>query len=522
MIVANQENDRPGFALFPSRFTARVLLSILGVAIAAAVALLPWESFGAPVSLLCVVGSLAFLLALADSNAEDRPFVVRLFLVALGVHLVAWVGFWWLSGGRQTYWLDDGRAYDRVGWAWALAWRAGAAMPAELGNLSWMTTDAFPRWVGGLYFLIGHSPAAVLAWQTVLAASSVYLAYRISSLLLGPVVARLTGWLMIAYTGYLLFTVMILKDSLILFLILLSFHAMFRVRETLDRPAPVWQKIIAAAGWLIVAIAAIEGVDNLRDYTALILIGGWILFACHWLIRSSGKWKATVFFGILIAGVLVLWWASPRILEKGLPPILIAPESTLLTVARPPVAETIGQFLDWAVFHPQNSLPYLLAASASTLIAPFAWIFPGMLPNAPVWSVYFIAYPGMWVWYMLVPFACIGLFSALRRTRGDILPILFFTAAMFLMVAILIPREVRHRDMMMPMALILAAEGVIHARRWAVLGFSIWLPLAGFIAWKMGVLSYFFILVAMAAFVLLGIMARRTRNERSRRIHGGA
>jgi uncharacterized membrane protein YhaH (DUF805 family) len=90
------------------------------------------------------------------------------------------------------------------------------------------------------------------------------------------------------------------------------------------------------------------------------------------------------------------------------------------------------------------------------------------------------------------------------------------------MVAILIPREVRHRDMMMPLALILAAEGVIHARRWAALGFAIWLPLAGFIAWKMGALSYFFILAVMAVFVLLGILARRSRKERSRVIRGEA
>jgi hypothetical protein len=37
----------------------------------------------------------------------------------------------------------------------------------------------------------------------------------------------------------------------------------------------------------------------------------------------------------------------------------------------------------------------------------------------------------------------------------------------------------------MPFALMFAAEGIVYSRRWWLLGLLVWIPLVGFIAWKM-------------------------------------
>jgi hypothetical protein len=96
-----------------------------------------------------------------------------------------------------------------------------------------------------------------------------------------------------------------------------------------------------------------------------------------------------------------------------------------------------------------------------------------------------IAFPGMWLWYALFPFAVLGLIPAIRRTRSEVWPMIIFGAGLFLAISIFIPREFRHRDMIMPIALMLAAEGSVFSRRWWYLGLLFWIPLVGFIAWKL-------------------------------------
>jgi hypothetical protein len=497
-----------------SRIGWRVALSVAGLLAATIIAVLPWESLGAPIAVFLVAGGFALALVYLDSNFEERPFAIRLFLVALGVHLVVICIFWIAAGGRQTYWLKDAIAYDRVGWAIAQAWQAGLAAPSGLGSLAWVANDTYPQLVGSFYFFTGHSPLTMLVFQAVLGASCVYLTYRIAAQILGSVTARLAGWLVLGYTGFLLYSIIVLKDSLALVFILVCFYAWYRIQQKVDEPAPWSSKIAPILFWAIIACAALLGVRSLRDYIAQIILGAWALGICHLLVRYSRRWWWVTLSAILVFVAVVVWWQFPNILNKSLPPVVIAPGSTLLTVVQTPVTETVKGLLHWIRTRTLSFSWFMLTASASTLIAPFAWIFPGMLPDAPHWSVYFVSYPGMWLWYLCIPFTIFGLFSSLRRTRGNVLPILFFALVMFLVFSLLIPRESRHRDMMMPIALILAAEGLVYARRWTWAGWAIWVPMAGFMAWKLGIL-----LPASIAFGIIGLLvlvwlARRQRSAR--------
>ena len=150
----------------------------------------------------------------------------------------------------------------------------------------------------------------------------------------------------------------------------------------------------------------------------------------------------------------------------------------------------------------------------STALAPYAWLLPGTLPEVPRFETYMIAFPGMWMWYFLLPFAFLGIREAVRRSRGGVWPVLFYAAAVFLVVSIFIPREYRHRDMIMPIALMLAAEGLVFSRKWWLAGLVVWIPLIGFIAWKLNsIVPILLVLGAAAAAVAVWHLRMRRRRE---------
>jgi hypothetical protein len=492
----------------------KLALSIIGLGLAFLIAWLPWESLGAPLAVLLAAATIALGLIALDSNAEERRFTMRLFGVALGVHVLALSIFWIAAGGRLTYWLDDARAYDIVGWAIAQAWHSGLAEPTGLGSLAWVAKDTYPQLVGAFYFILGHAPAALLIFQAVLGAGCVYLTYRIAAQLLGSVTARLAGWLVIGYTGFLLYSVNELKDSLALLLILLCIYSWYRIQQQVDRPSRWQEKIPAFLCWAIIGFVSLAGIQSLREYIAQIIMGAWGLGVCHLLVRYSRRWWWLTVLALSLLAIAILVWQFPAILAKTLPPVAVAPGSTLLSVAQVPLTDTVKVLLHWIRTRTLSFSWFMLTASVSTLIAPFAWIFPGSIPGAPHWSVYFISYPGMWLWYACIPFAAYGVVSALRRTRGDILPVLFFAGVMFLVFSLLIPRETRHRDMIMPFALIFAAEGFMYARRWARAGLLFWIPLIGFMAWKMDMLLPAIILMTLVLLVVFAAFIRRQRNAR--------
>ena len=210
--------------------------------------------------------------------------------------------------------------------------------------------------------------------------------------------------------------------------------------------------------------------------------------------------------------ILVLLW--PSISSHRLPAVALGSQSELFRVAEVPDTQTVGVFLEWIFAHPIGFLTYLALAMFSTALAPYAWLFPGVLPEVPRFETYMIAYPGMWMWYLLIPFSLLGLREAVRRSKGEAWPLIFYAASVFLIVSLFIPREARHRDMIMPIALLLAAVGLVYCRRWWILGLVVWTPLVGFAAWKLHSIGP--ILLAAVAAGAAVLSARYVRMHRLR------
>jgi hypothetical protein len=485
---------------------------LLAAAGAAAIAFLPWETVGAPVLSVLLFGGMAATLALRDSPADERRFVVRLFIVALAARLLAALLVRLAMGGDFSALPSDAVSYDRAAWVMARNWRSPGSGAEGLGPLAFIIDDFYPRLLAGLYFLIGHSPAAAVALNAVLGASSVYLVYRIGAILFGPVTARWAGWLAAFYTGFWWWEMMTLKDALFLFLILLFFLSLHRLWNNLIQPYRSGANWMRAALWagLLILIFSVAG--EIRVYVPVLLLVAAVLLPVAVFLRAGRPWRWILVIGAAAAIVIVFW---QKIMARELVPVFVDGQSMLFQVTELPVTENVGVFLGWVIGHPLAFARYMALAVFSSALAPYAWILPGTLPEVQRYDPGMIAFPGMWMWYVLMPFSIFGVVQAVRRSEGEAWPMVFFTAAGFLLFAFFVPRESRHRDIIMPFALLLAAQGLVYSRRWWALGLAVWIPLIGFIAWKMHSLAP--ILAAAAAAVVGAVLwhARMIRRRES-------
>jgi hypothetical protein len=83
----------------------------------------------------------------------------------------------------------------------------------------------------------------------------------------------------------------------------------------------------------------------------------------------------------------------------------------------------------------------------------------------------------MWLWYLVLPFAVLGVWSSLRRSRGNVVGLLVFAAVLLMLFSVTIPRESRHRDLIMPVLLLLASAGIVFNWRLKRLAWFAWVPL---------------------------------------------
>ncbi|MGD0807068.1 MAG: hypothetical protein ABSA10_06335, partial [Anaerolineales bacterium] len=260
-----------------------------------------------------------------------------------------------------------------------------------------------------------------------------------------------------------------------------------------------------------VLILAWMGVRAVRlDYAGLAVAVAGATLPVVWFLRSGRMVRWLTFLAAATVCMVILW---PTIASFSLPSVAVNTQSLLFQTTDVPETGTVGAFLGWIISHPAGFVVYLVLSTISTALAPYAWIFPGTLPGVSGFDPSFIAFPGMWLWYAMIPFSILGFFQAVRRSRGDVWPVVVCGAGLFLVFSILIPRESRHRDMIMPFALMLAAEGLVFGWKWWYLGLVFWVPLTGLIAWKLHspLPILFAAVIAVAAWIVWQVRKRATQ-----------
>jgi hypothetical protein len=480
-------------------------LFALGLVLAVATALLPWEQFGAPflVILLGACGLTAWVWV--DAGPGDRRRVLLFVGTALLLRIVA-AGLFngWL--GPQGLW-NDSITYDRIGWALAQAWHSGSASPAGLGALAYLAAEPFSNVVGVVYFLLGHSPAAMVAFNCLLGAGTVYLTYCLAVPLAGRDVAWLAGWMAALYSGFWVFSLMILKDGLTLFMLLFFLVSFYRL-VFVDRLSP------SSILWLALAAGCGLFLKDLRDYV-------WVLagFAALLVVLARlsqvrrGRW-AVALIGLVIIGGLI--GVAPRLAHTPISWASLGSGTFLASYLKElPPSGTVLDLVKWTSIHPVAFAEFAGLSIISSALAPYAWILPGSIPGTLPFNAYTVSYLGMWIWYFLLPFSVIGAAVGLRRAPGRFVPVLALAVLLFLLFALTIPRESRHRDMVMPILLLLGAQGIASGWKWRQWGWVFWAPLFVAAAVKIQAVPSLAVAAACLA-VLLGALILRKGGGQAR------
>jgi hypothetical protein len=347
--------------------------------------------------------------------------------------------------------------------------------------------------VGAVYFLLGHSPAAVVALNCLLGAGGVYLTYSLALQLAGKDEAGLAGWMAALYSGFWVFSLMVLKDGLTLFVLLLFLVAFYRLvfAHRLSRTSLVWLAVAVATGLFLRA---------LRDYVWVLAGLAALLVVLARLAKVRRGRFAVALIGLgLLAGLIGL---TPRLVRAPINWANFGAGTFLASYLKElPPRGTVLDLWVWTRAHPGAFAQFAGLSIVSSALAPYAWILPGSIPGAQPFNAYTVSYLGMWLWYLVLPFAGIGAAVGLRRAPERFVPVLALAIILFLLFALTIPRESRHRDMVMPLLLILSAEGITCGWKWRWWGWVFWAPL--FVAAAIKIQAVPSLVISVAGFALL-------------------
>jgi hypothetical protein len=150
-----------------------------------------------------------------------------------------------------------------------------------------------------------------------------------------------------------------------------------------------------------------------------------------------------------------------------------APATPAVAVPAPVVPATADRAPAFATGRTRQVAEELIGGIANVfrrLYGPFIWIVPDRWELTEIWKpdYLYLFYPGMLVWYSIVPFAAVGLLVTLWRTllgREESVPLMafgFFTVIYFTQY-LSINLSTRQRSTMVPVVLLLGVVGLAAA-----------------------------------------------------------
>jgi len=380
---------------------------------------------------------LVYSFSLGEDRAERR-LLIGLFLSAALIRVVAVLVLhgYSLSIGQGGFFFLDDRGYDRQAWWLAQQWRAGH-FPNPISASSGLGTlhIGYPLFVASIYYLVGHNLLAAKLLNAPFSAMVPVFIYLIGHRLFNKKVAWVSAVLIMIYPNFLIWSGSLLKDTLLTFSIPMVIFYTLRWRE---RKKAMNLGLIALGLILTLAI---------RGFMGFLL--GLAVFIYLWM--TSPRKRKYSYATISLMLILFLFYFIPSALRT---PITIgktylqAYSHSLTGLAS---ASGLGKFLSagW-----EGKVMFLAKGTLLTFLDPFAWIFEGS------YSPYRLLYPGMWMWYFLIPYTSFGGYLLIRRKgKESFLMLGPILAVIVTYILIYGGAGVRQRIMNMPVFLLLAGLG---------------------------------------------------------------
>ena len=321
----------------------------------------------------------------------------------------------------STAWGDDSIRYDQVSWSMAMEWRDG--------NFAGVTHTHFAYYyvLAIFYFIFGHSMLGALLVNAFFASALLIVMFKIGELLFDRQVAWRAVCFMVIFTGYTVTSSRLLRDTIIYFLMAFFLYHVIKFVQTL-RP-----------GYFFIAIVTVAIMYPFRLYIAMLMF---VIASLIWFVERQIHYvkKTALFLFVLIGIGLVQNLLVPQLGFLGHRFFLGGNYSGGLNLLLARQSDQGGRGWDYRV-NISEDRDLLNTAAAKLLFSrkrdlainwvigsfrvtfsPFAWVIPGIHPDAPpFWrnfNVYFM-YIGQWLWYFLIPATVVGIYHIVREKRKE-------------------------------------------------------------------------------------------------------
>jgi 4-amino-4-deoxy-L-arabinose transferase-like glycosyltransferase len=390
---------------------------------------------------------------------EDHRFLTAVFLGALLLRIAVCILIFFscisVSSNspitRAGFFLGDSFAYSYNGWWIAQQWLRGYypdALTIIKHGMS-NTLSNYDYWNAGVYYVIGHSPLAVMFINCLCGALTALLAYLIAKEIYGRNTARISCIICAFWPSLFFWSTQNLKEPIAIFLIGLILYCTIRLRRGFGA---------LHFGMLTLSFWALF---YWHKYIFIIL-GAAVIFSFLFYSTSSRK-NLLIFFIVLLCGYqfLQIWVSSVKQgIFKADPFLKTFSKFEQINYLRSVRSFGGSMFVPIDISTPQALYTFLLSGFFLVWLVPFPWKLGGSI-------ILVAACPEMLIWYLMIPFALKGIifsFSEKWNKSSVIIIFLFFGTVMLALIEGNVGTLFRHRSMLMPYALILTASGIARTK----------------------------------------------------------
>jgi 4-amino-4-deoxy-L-arabinose transferase-like glycosyltransferase len=410
-----------------------------------------------------VVGGGLCLLLIAASRSGLLAAVLLGLLLRAVVMLLAQ-----LLSHNGLFYVDDG-GYVREGSLIAHEWLRGHFVNPSSYQYAGSLAFGYQLTVACITVLVGKSLIAVKLVNVLLGSAMVLLVGLLARRLFDGKGGPAAAWLMALIPTSIWWSAVALKEALVAFL---AVGALLALTYLPKRRAAI------ALGLAFVVLAVTRS-------TAVVALAGMIvvLLGAAWRKRGSAVWPGAlarplgIIAAIGLAGVLAVSGGHPL-----------------------NVLAQIGHTLSRMGLERHQGLGSVVAAVPKSLVSPYPWVFT---KATLTWDR--ALYPGMWVWYALLPTAAFGAWRLRRSAIGLMLVLPVIT--LLTTNAFTAGFTFRQRSTVEPLLVLLVVAGADSCRRMAFRAAGAYAVLAPLVYAQSRSVSTAG-LVTLAA-VVMGLLARR-------------
>ena len=419
----------------------KALLAALSVALCAIVALT--VRGGAAAVLICAVAALIAAIVIAQSEEQQRGFLVQIFVSGLLIRML--IGTIINVFELQEFFGGDAVTYYVLGNVLAESWRAGIMQPIELND--WARSGG--GWgmlyiVASIYSVVGRNMLAVQFFNAVVGAATAPVIFLCARHIFQNMrVAKVTAFCVAFYPSLVLWSSQGLKDGPIVFLLAVAMLATLKLGERLS-----WK-------YIVVLVLSMFCVLSLRFYVfymvAAAVVGAFIVGMRPINSQSLGRQLVVIVaMGLALTYLGVLRTAGTQIESFG---NLQAVQTSRADLSR---SATSGFGADVDVSTTAGALSAIPVGVTYLLFAPFPWQVANLRQS--------ITIPEMVVWWGSFPLLIMGVWFTLRYRMRQALPILIFTTMLTLAYSIFqgnVGTAYRQRSQILVFYFIFVAVGAV-------------------------------------------------------------